>query len=161
MVSNTIAYTNHYAQDNYIMLNGKLIRVNKEDVLSYFAVLTVMGLTPQPEISDFWKNSPGIYGNWFIKRIMSRNKFEAIHRSFHMDNELIIKLLNSKIRRVYLPSNYVTVDETILRTKSRNPHPKHVRGKLKATGCKLFIVCDSNCIPVGFWFYYKKKRMLK
>jgi len=155
--SNAIAFTNQYAKENEIRYNGKIIQIHLDDLLHYFAVITVMGLCPQPEIADYWKSSPSIFGNWTIKRLMPRCKFEAIHRAFHMDNDIILKLLNLKIRSVYSPSNYVTVDETILPTKSRNPHRQHVRGKPKATGCKLFTVCDSNSIPVGFWFYYKKK----
>jgi len=69
----------------------------------------------------------------------------------------IIKISNVKVRIVYQTSNYVAVDETILPTKSRNPHRQHVRGKPKATGCKLLTLCNSNCVPMAFWFYYKKK----
>jgi hypothetical protein len=88
---------------------------------------------------------------------MPRTKFEAVLSDFQMDNKIVIRFLNTKIITVYSPTNYVTVDEKILPTKSRNPHRQHVRGKPKATGCKLFTVCDSNCIPIGFWFYYKNK----
>jgi hypothetical protein len=52
-----------------------------------------MGLCPQPEIADYWKNLPSIFGNWTIKRLMSRGKFEAIHRAFHKDKDFILKVI--------------------------------------------------------------------
>jgi len=68
--------------------------------MKYVAILTIMGLCPEPELTDYWKNTPGIFGNWLIKRIMLRTKFEAIHSAFHMNNEIVIRFLNTKIRSV-------------------------------------------------------------
>jgi hypothetical protein len=53
------------------------------------------------------------------------------------------------------------VDECILPTKCRNPHRQHIRGKPHATGCKLFIACDSHGVSLAFWFYYKKPKNQK
>jgi hypothetical protein len=119
------------------------LKVTKEDIMKYFGGFNYNGIK-----SRNW-NLWLLEMCWNIWQL-PRNKFKAIHKSFHMDNELIIQLLNAKIRIVYQPSNYVTVDETILHTKSRNPHRQHVRSKPKATGCKLFTLCDSNCVPMAF-----------
>jgi hypothetical protein len=73
--SNAIAFTNQYAKENKIRYNGKIIKNDLDDLLNYFTFIKIIGLCPQPEIAECWKNLPSIFGNW--QRCAGTTKFKC------------------------------------------------------------------------------------
>ena len=84
-----IKESNEHATKVGLKYNGKPFILDKALLFKYFSVL-VMRLAPQPEISDYWSISPGVVGNWFIRRSQCQDNCSPSHmQPFYIDTYLL------------------------------------------------------------------------
>ncbi|KAJ6231778.1 piggybac transposable element-derived protein [Anaeramoeba flamelloides] len=70
----------------------------KKDLFNYLSCFIVMGIHPNTDISDHWKKNSILETKW-IKDIMSRGRFQAIHRCWRFGNKTGFDLVRKIIKK--------------------------------------------------------------
>jgi len=113
--------TNSFALGSEIGWND----VTHNEIWCYIGCLLFMGLVRLNAIDSFWSND--IYGQPFIRNLLKKKRFHEIHRNLHFsDNETsdkndklfkirkVVEILQSTFQLNWNPSQYVTIDETMV-----------------------------------------------
>lgn len=120
-----------------------------------------MGLNRKPTIQSYWATSDSQYMPWYGK-MFSRARFESIINFFHMvDNSRLprvgqpgydpcakclplLETANILFRCYYTPHRELSVDESLIETKSRSQLLQYLPNKHHHKwGVKLWMLCYS------------------
>lgn len=153
--------TNLYYQQSQATKKSKLpwTDVSMEEIMTFLGIVIAMGISNLPEIYDYWSTEPLMCMPWY-STIFSRNRFSQINRYLHLvDNTTrpqqgttgnkLFKLgklpenLIAKFKRLYIPSQNLSVDEQMIGTKSRISFIQYMPKKPKKFGIKLWVLCES------------------
>ena len=88
VISHIVRETNRYAAQ---CLEGtdKEWKTNSEEILAYLGFVVLMGIVREPEVRDYWAQSPYLHYSPIAGKI-SRKRFEEISRYFHLvDNSTL------------------------------------------------------------------------
>nr|CAH7768426.1 unnamed protein product [Callosobruchus chinensis] len=137
-----------------------------DDMYKYLAIILLSGYSPVPSRRCYWEtrmdtNKP------LVTNAFSRNKFESIHRFFHLnDNSVIDKSdkiykirplidhLNKVSQECISPlGKYVSVDEAMEPYYGRHHMKQFIKGKPIRFGFKLWCLCTFDGYLVKFDVY--------
>ncbi|KAJ6232449.1 piggybac transposable element-derived protein [Anaeramoeba flamelloides] len=136
---------------NDISLKSKSLPIDKKflkkDLFNYLSCFIAMGIHPNTDISDHWKKNSILETKW-IKDIMSRGRFQAIHRCWRFNNEtnfdLVRKIIKKKCMENWELSNQVVIDETLIKSKCRCRMIVRMPRKPQKQGLKIWVLADSD-----------------
>ncbi|KAJ6231610.1 piggybac transposable element-derived protein [Anaeramoeba flamelloides] len=106
-----------------------------------------MGIHPNTDISDHWKQNSILETKW-IKDTMSRGRFQAIHRCWRFNNKTsfdqVRKIIKKKCMENWELSNQVVIDETLIKSKCRCKMIVRMPRKPQKQGLKIWVLADSD-----------------
>lgn len=124
------------------------------EIRKFLGLIAWMGLVKMPSIADYWSKDE-IFSNNFANKIMSRNRFELLLRMIHFaDNgeadqtdklyklTPLVNMLTANFKSLYVPEEYICVDETLLPFRGRLGFRQYIKTKRHRYGVKLFKVCS-------------------
>lgn len=144
----------------YAFGREKQFEYNNDDIFDYFLVVLVMGLCPLPSHDYYWNHQTtnlGLFGNYFIQHVMSKNKWETIHSSLHGAVKEILVMLNRNFKSHWVPFQNIAVDETLFAFKGKYSARQHVPLKPNSTGLKIWLLADETGYCYSFWLYEGKE----
>lgn len=130
-----------------------------EEMLAFFGMVIAMGVVPMPEYDDYWSTFNILNHPWFPS-IFSRDRFKQILRYLHCaDNSKtpardhpdyklhkvkpLVDHLNHIFPLLYIPSQSVSIDESMVGTKCRVSFIQYMPKKPKKFGIKLWLLCEA------------------
>jgi len=143
----------------------------KREVTEAFAFLALtlqMGHTVQGRLEDYWSKMEELRTP-FYGQMMARARYYHILRFLHfMDNNRngvdrtddrlrkirdLFEIIRTNFSKFYNPSEYLAVDEVIVKFKGRTVFKQYIPKKRKCFSIKMFKLCDSTgytrheCVP--------------
>ena len=134
------------------------VDVDREELLSFFGLVTMMGIKRLPRLENYWSKDFNFCCNSPLRKVMSRTRFWQLWSNLHVvDNaQITSRGLTSKIKPVldvlertfflnYCPGQELSVDEAMIKYKG------HARGKVRMPktpvkiGFKVWCCCCSCC----------------
>ena len=134
------------------------VDVDREELLSFFGLITMMGIKRLPRLENYWSKDFNFCCNSPLRKVMSRTRFWQLWSNLHVvDNaQITSRGLTSKIKPVldvlertfflnYCPGQELSVDEAMIKYKG------HARGKVRMPkkpvkiGFKVWCCCCSCC----------------
>lgn len=131
---------------------------NVDELYVFFSVLMYMALCYRSKLDEYW--TTGRLGMSKFREIMSRNRFEIIMQFLHfIDNTSIIEhgyarrlakinplldIMNRKFSELYIPSQHISIDESLLLWKGRLSWVQCIRTKAARFGIKFYELCEST-----------------
>jgi hypothetical protein len=154
-----------YAKDH---LNLEL-STDANEMKRFIGVCVMCGVSPSPKLSMHWSFPTQ---NTEIAMAMPFDRFELLLRCFHLNDnnkakphghknfDKLFKVrpfldrVTKKLTDVYQPSREITLDETMISTKSRIDFLVFLKGKPHPWGIKVVAVCEAStgylCHPLIF-----------
>lgn len=157
ILSIIVRETNRYAEQNS---PKNWIDVTTDEIKAFIVCLIVMGIHQLPALKNYWSSDPFLRVD-SVDSVMTANRFKKIVENFHCnDNETqppksdqnydklhkvrpLLEVLNENIRKVYQPSDVVTVDESMIPFKGRYVLKQYMPKKPVKWGYKVWCLCDS------------------
>lgn len=147
---------------------GRWEEVKYEDILKFFAIRILMGITRKPEMKHYWSKDPMLQMP-IIPKIMSNDRYMDIQRFIHFsDNEeqnddrlrkirTIWELVMSNFRTLLQPGKCLSVDETLVLHKGRLHFRQYIPNKASKFGIKTFSIVDEGTKMILNSFIYSGK----
>ncbi|KAL6466561.1 hypothetical protein MHYP_G00243650 [Metynnis hypsauchen] len=137
--------------------------VEISEFLKFCGILVFMGIIRSPRIQDYWRTD-NVWQTPFVRKVMGRERFQAISWSFHIsdpdadkenakkekadyDNLVKIRPLMESIKfackAFYHPRRRLWIDERMVPTLVKSGMKAFLKSKPHNWGYKLFVLCDS------------------
>ena len=157
--------TNLYAlQQGTQSSRKKWVDLEVSDLQKYIGLRIYMGYLVLPSFRDYWAVYPIDGGVVAPRHVMSRDKFELIRSHLHFtDNEdaraktdrywkirPVLDILDERFRTVYVPSQKVCIDESLLLYRGRHSGVQFIPSKRARYGLKVFKLCESDGPCTGY-----------
>lgn len=141
-----------------ILETAKKTKITKTDfgeILVFLGISMVMCYNRLPSIRHYWSNNESM-GNHFIKRSMSRNRFQLIgsklyfappeqppnaSKTYYIDD--CVSCLKYSFQRCREDSARQSIDEGMVKFKGRSTLKQYMPMKPVKRGIKLWLRCDS------------------
>ena len=111
----------------------------------YLIIAMIMGLKQLPYYRLHWADSTKsllgtTYETKIIKKLLTRDNFEEIHRYIHYEQQFLEEFCNSQCENQYFftPENVLAIDEIMLGTRCRTPILQYMPAKPDKIGIKLY-----------------------
>ncbi|KAG8269639.1 zinc finger protein [Homalodisca vitripennis] len=177
-----VQYTNKYAREFIEANRDKLKRhsraqvwrsVTPSEIYAFIIVLINMGIKNMPSIESYWWTSQSQIIPWF-SRMFTRNRFQAILQFFHLvdtrnlpkpnengyDPCTRFKPLVDHMNRVsklhFTPGQNISVDESMIATKSHSQLLQYMPKKHHRWGVKLWMLCEAASHYCVSLFVYQR-----
>lgn len=128
--------TNRYAEQCIQKGDRRFVVKSKntygEELLKFLMLIVWMGLVPIGSMKDYWASNSLVYNFDFPKRMMSRDRFQALLASLHFsDNENnqagdrlakvrnFITLMQRKFQELFIPGEDIIIDESLVPFRGR------------------------------------------
>jgi hypothetical protein len=176
-----VKYTNRYAE-RFIKDNVERLKEHSRtkvwkpvtllEMQGFLAVLLNMGLNKKPTIYSYWWTNSSQYIPWFGK-MFTRNQFQAILQFFHMvdTHELptpgqpnydpcarfnpLVEHMNRLANHHYTPEKQLSIDESMVGTKTHSQLLQYMPKKHHRFGIKLWMLCDAVTHYCMNFFVYR------
>ena len=140
--------------------NSHFDPIIKEELLAFIGINIAMGVVSLPSIDNYWSTSPILTHPWF-RTIMSRNRFREILRYIHVaDNSSaldrsdpaydklwkvrpLLDIVSQQSLKLYSPHPQISVDESMIGTKSRLSFIQYMPKKPVKWGIKNWVCADA------------------
>lgn len=145
------------------------IPTTNNEIRKFLGLVAWMGLVKMPKIADYWSND-NLFHNNFAKNVMSRNRFEMLLRMFHFNDNLLadtsdklyklkplVNILTANFKSLYVPEEYVCIDETLLPFRGRLGFKQYIKSKRHKYGVKIFKLCSGSGYTYNFKVYAGKE----
>ena len=163
LIEKIVVETNRYAQalfDNEeFSLHSRMKAwkpTNANEIRELLAMILLMGVVRKPTLSMYFSTDSLLVSPIFGK-CMSRNRFSLLLSVLHFaDNSqvagddrlykirLVVDYFRDKFRTVYLPSEHVCVDESLMLWKGRLGFKQYMPKKRSRFGVKSYELCESD-----------------
>lgn len=137
------------------------------EIRQFFGIIIIMGMNPLPKMRLYWSNND-VFENVKIKKIMKRDRFEAILKCLHFEKEnpnpnqpehrlgkikKLIDMLNLRFKTVRKPGESVVVDETMAPWCGRLIFRQYNPQKAHKYGIKIYKICSEDSYTFQFKVY--------
>lgn len=156
-----VTETNRYANDK--VSKGQLMKWSNtcaEEIKKFLSILMLMGIDRLPDIRLYWSNDD-MFGNAFVKRIMSRDRFLTLLSNWHFENnqndngtnrifkiQRLLDLFLNNFKSVIKPGKDLVVDESMIPWRGRLLFRQYIPLKSHKYGIKLYKLC----LPTGYTY---------
>jgi hypothetical protein len=140
--------------------------ITLEDIRNFFSIIYAMGITRYPELSLHWKRD-GLYNSEFIRSVMSRDAFDHIKKALHISDphcedsspysklEPFYSMLQNQCRKIYLPDQFLSLDESMIKYKGRHKNKQYMPRKPTKWGFKCFAVAEASTGYISNFHIYE------
>ena len=157
----------HQSQIYAAQKNDPSFHCTIEDYMVFVGILLLSGHRPYPRQELYWSLHPN-FDCPIIREAMSKNRFMALKKYFHLNNNLEIpenckdrcfkiRPLIEKMNKNFLQFGYFSdkysVDEKIVGYYGRHPIKQFVRGKPVRFGFKEWALCSTSGYTYKFFVY--------
>lgn len=138
------------------------------EIKKIFGLITWMGLFNLPTLAEYWTQDP-MFKNTFASNVMSRNRFEVLMRMVHFaDNDIciqgdrlhkvnnLVKLLLKNYQSLYVPKEFVCVDESLIPFEGRLIMKQFNKQKRHKYGINIFKLCTGSGYTYNLQVYAGK-----
>ena len=147
--------------------------MSTDDFYKMVAIFIHLGYKKIPRYRLAWSMSSLCYDS-FVAKVLNRNKFEALMTFLHVvdkekesqlrdDKDKLLKVrplydhINNQCQKYYQPSNEISIDERMVRSKAHFSFKQYIRNKPTKWGFKLWCLCSaSSGYTVKFSIYRGK-----
>ena len=151
-------FTNLYAQIHRDeKISYEWTDMTPDEFYSYLGLIIYMGLVPISSLEVFWSQDE-LYRFPFPQSVMSLQRFKAINSNLHVVDPETDKDKKNKLRKVaflvehfkktckelYIPSQSVSVDERMVKSKGRSGIRQYIKNKPTKFGIKVWVLAESN-----------------
>lgn len=129
---------------------------DRDEMLSFLAIIILQGLYPLPEEEAYFKFN-GFGTMQYFAKIMSFNRFLLLKSFLHfVNNETlqdktrlckirpVIDYFNAKFSSLYMPSQEIAIDESLLKWHGRLNFAQKISSKAAQVGVKTYELCESS-----------------
>uniref|UniRef100_A0A1B6J5P2 PiggyBac transposable element-derived protein domain-containing protein n=1 Tax=Homalodisca liturata TaxID=320908 RepID=A0A1B6J5P2_9HEMI len=176
-----VTFKNKYSE-NFLNKNQNHLKPNSRakkwkpvtlfEIQSFVTVLINMDIKPQPTVYSYWWTYSSHPIPWF-PRIFTRNRFQAILQFFHMVDcsnlpksgqpnydpcarfNPLVDHVNRLFKHYFVPGQKLSVDESMISTKSNSQLKQYLLRKHHRWGVKLWMFCDSATYHCINFFVYR------
>ena len=133
------------------------IATTTEEIYQLLSLILFMGWHPLPEYEDYWKTSSLFAGYYARLMISSHRRFKGLMAFLKVvDNtneeqgdrlrkvRFLYDHMRTSCRTLFTPSQYIAVDERMVRCKGRDSIIQYLPNKPTKWGFKVFAACDSK-----------------
>jgi hypothetical protein len=125
---------------------------NPEEMSLFIWLRFYMGIVDMPQLKMYWEKD-GMFGNKFIRRKISRDRFLMIQRSLSFDLDILEQFIIRSCQVYWIPAQRVDLDEAIAPFRGRYQWRVRIIGKPKTTGLKYFTLTDEEHFIYAFRRY--------
>lgn len=150
----------YYHQNNN---TGTLCTVS--EMKRFLGILFLSGYSTVPAINDYWSTNPTL-GREIVRQSMSRNKFKAIKRYLHLNNnddldtenrfsklQPFFDILNRNFLKFGIFTPHLSIDEEMAPYFGKHPMKMFMRNKPIRFGFKIWCLCSSEGYLYNFYPY--------
>lgn len=158
-ITNYIAeQSNIYYNQNVFIPNSKTIsfqHLDSDSVYSFIGILLIMGINKLPGYRDHWSSKKYIKSP--VPQLISQNKFRAVWRFLHFEDNSLIKSkdavmkvqpLLSRVaqnwRLLYTPGSELTIDESMIGYQGRTIFKQYEPRKPTKWGIKCWSLAEAS-----------------
>jgi len=147
--------------------------VTKAEIFTFLVLTLQMGHTVQGRLEDYWTKMEQLRTP-FYEQTMGRARYYHIVRFLHFtdnnrngvdrtDDRLwkiwdLFEIIRTNFSKFYNPSEYLAVDEVIVKFKGRIVFKQYIPKKRKCFGIKMFKLCESTGYTYDMNVYLGKNR---
>ena len=130
------------------------------EIKKVFTLCLLIGVVQKPQLHLYWSQDPLFKASNF-NVVMPRNQFQAITAFLHFadnsDDDLndpnldrlykvhaVIEYIVDRFKSVYVPNEFVYMDEELLLWKGRLSFKQYISNKGSRFGIKLFSLCETS-----------------
>ncbi|KAI5634269.1 transposase IS4 domain-containing protein [Phthorimaea operculella] len=170
IMSHIVAETNSYAAAHPEWTGW--YDTNIHEIFTLFAFWIMTGIIRMYSVRAHFSTNPLLYTSCF-RQIFSRLRYEQLCAALHFnDNTLklreantsktfaldpIIKLLNVRFQKAYVPRQEICIDESLTLWKGNLSFKQYIRTKSARFGIKTFELCESATGYLWSFFVYTGK----
>lgn len=172
MINHIVFQTNLYA----IQKNGggnNFIPTTNDEIKKFLGVNMIMGIKQMPSYRDYWSSREDLRDT-FISQVMTRDRFSWLLGNIHIaDNSVqpqknhpnydklyklrpLITKINDTFRSSLRPSEFQSVDESMIKFKGRSSIKQYMPMKPTKRGYKLWVRADLSGYMCEFQVYTGK-----
>lgn len=170
ILSKIVTETNRYAEQKK---SKNWSNVTVDELKVFIGCLVVMGIHKLPALKNYWSSDPFLRVD-SVASVMTANRFKKIVENIHCNNnetqqsknhpnydklhkvKPLVELLNETIRKIYKPSDIVTVDESMIPFKGRYVLKQYMPKKPVKWGYKVWCLADAITGQSIFHFKYER-----
>ena len=158
LIDMIVLETNRYAAEMLPKTKTAWFDVTADDIMCFLALFILMGNIRKPKMQSYW-STDAMIAIPFFGTVMARNRFFAILKFLHfVDNSAagnaanddrlrkirpVVEHLRGMFQSVFMPYQYVSVDESLLLWKGRLGWKQYIPKKRSRFGIKTYELCDS------------------
>ncbi|XP_022834280.1 uncharacterized protein LOC111362017 isoform X2 [Spodoptera litura] len=172
--------TNRYAEQtiallreqNKVGIHSRFHRwspTNRDEMMTFLAIMILQGLYPLPEEEAYFKFN-GFGTLQYFAKIMTYNRFLLLKTFLHfVDSQTctdttrlckirpVIDYFNNKFSSLYMPSQEIAIDESLLKWHGRLSFTQKISSKAAQVGVKTYELCESSTGYLWKFFVYAGK----
>jgi hypothetical protein len=102
---------------------------SERELSFFFAILLYAAEKKATSIRKLWSSDPDDGIHPFVTRLISLTRFELMYSCFQFNDavmERMESILQKQMQDIWIPSNYVCCDESLVPFKGRKSNPHHV-----------------------------------
>lgn len=144
--------------------DDKWFDTTADEIRAYFALVILMSQVRKSCIQLYWSKNR-CNDTPIFRETMSRERFKLISRFLHFTNDNnedendklkkirpIIQHFSTKYSELYLPSQNIALDESLMKFRGRLSFVQCNRSKRSRFGIKFYKICESSS---GYCLYFK------
>lgn len=157
VIAKIIEQTNIYAEQKNA---ENWTDITADELKAYIGCHIIMGIHKLPRLKFYWSSDPLLRVDE-IANTMTANRFEKITQNLHLNNNEnvlskthpnhdklhkvrpLLDLLNKNIGKIYDPSSFVTIDESMIKFKGRCVLKQYMPLKPIKRGYKVWCLADA------------------
>lgn len=157
VVCKVVEQTNIYAEQTN---TTNWTDITADELKAYIGCHIIMGIHKLPNLKAYWSSDPLLRVD-AVADTMTENRFEKITQNLHLNNNEnllpkthadydklhkvrpLLDLLNENIGKIYDPSSFVTVDESMIKFKGRCVLKQYMPLKPIKRGYKVWCLADA------------------
>lgn len=106
-----------------------------QDVNLFLASILVIGLTPHPEVADYFLHDDrGIFGSKWMQQHFTAHKWHNVNSHLHFDAAWVNKTIQMNCSKLWKPHQVLVIDEILVPFTGRWKWIQYIRGKPHNTG---------------------------
>lgn len=164
METNRFAYQEMNDECKRRKVDDNWYPVTLDEIKAYYALCILMSQVKKSNIQQYW-TTRAVIETPIFRKTMPFKRFRQISRFLHFSNNEtsdrndrlrkvrpIINLWNEKFKEIYTPSEYISIDESLMKYKGRLAYKQYNPSKRARFGLKIYKLCEAS---TGFCHKFK------
>lgn len=145
---------------------------NRDEIKKFIAILMIMGIVHLPKMRLYWSSTEK-FGNFFVQKIMKRDRFECLLKCLHFSNNEdaaattdrlfkirnIIELICKQFHTTLVPGENLVIDESMVPWRGRLRFRQYLPSKSHKYGIKLYKICTPDAFTYDLRVYVGKNEV--